>query len=268
MENITESTHADAAKMIRQALKNEFPGVKFGVKSSSYSGGNSVDIGYEDGPTTAKVEDVVKRFQMGHFDGMQDYYDYSNRDDSIPQVKFVMVARKPSAQTKEQIKMELAKKWGISDPDDKTEWSEKMGEFGADRLVYKEFYQMYLYKRPVKVERGRAPKSTRQNEEEIKKGYKIIKFDDLMKKGRRSLNEMFMHQLEEAKDKKGAEKAFKDLVKSDSKYKSLLAAYKKEQDQILELVEYTFKKYEKQIEKIVKDFSIDEGAMTDIIAGN
>ena len=63
----------ETAKLIRQALKESFPGVKFSVKSSSYAGGASIGVRWTDGPSAAMVESVAKKFQGSYFDGMTDY---------------------------------------------------------------------------------------------------------------------------------------------------------------------------------------------------
>lgn len=103
------SIPAQAAKQIRQILKKEFPSIKARVTSSSFAGGTAVDIHIggrcatlDDGFTVDKncpnyklrkdVEFFVNKFQRGHFDGMTDSYEYSNVDESIPQVKYVMVS--------------------------------------------------------------------------------------------------------------------------------------------------------------------------------
>lgn len=64
---------ADTAKMIRQALKEAFPDVKFSVRSKTYSGGASIDVSWTDGPNTNQVEAIAKTFSGGYFDGMTDY---------------------------------------------------------------------------------------------------------------------------------------------------------------------------------------------------
>lgn len=64
---------ADTAKLVRQALKEAFPGHKFSVRSSSYSGGASIDIQWTDGPTTKQVESISNAFEGSYFDGMIDY---------------------------------------------------------------------------------------------------------------------------------------------------------------------------------------------------
>jgi hypothetical protein len=63
----------ETAKLIRQALKEAFPEIKFCVRSSKYAGGSSIDVSWEDGPTEHQVEAIAKAFQGGYFDGMTDY---------------------------------------------------------------------------------------------------------------------------------------------------------------------------------------------------
>jgi hypothetical protein len=53
---------AETAKQVRAALKKAFPGVKFSVRSTSYSGGSSVSVGWTDGPQTTEVDKVVQPF--------------------------------------------------------------------------------------------------------------------------------------------------------------------------------------------------------------
>jgi hypothetical protein len=47
-----KSSHALGAANIRKELKRVFPSVKFSVTSDSFSGGNSIHIGWTDGPLT------------------------------------------------------------------------------------------------------------------------------------------------------------------------------------------------------------------------
>ena len=71
-QKIRNISCADTAKLVRAALKAAFPTVKFSVRSKTYSGGASIDIGWTDGPTEHDVMAVAKRFQGATFDGMQD----------------------------------------------------------------------------------------------------------------------------------------------------------------------------------------------------
>lgn len=59
---------ADTAKLVRKALKTNFAGVKFSVRSDH----NSIRVSWIDGPTTAQVDPVVKAYEGGGFDGMID----------------------------------------------------------------------------------------------------------------------------------------------------------------------------------------------------
>jgi hypothetical protein len=64
---------AETAKLLRQALKEAFSGVKFTVKSKTYSGGASISVGWTDGPNSAQVKAVADCFEGAYFDGGIDY---------------------------------------------------------------------------------------------------------------------------------------------------------------------------------------------------
>jgi hypothetical protein len=64
---------AETAKLVRKALGESFPGVKFSVRSSVYSGGASIDVAWVDGPNAKQVEAVAGVFKGAYFDGMIDY---------------------------------------------------------------------------------------------------------------------------------------------------------------------------------------------------
>lgn len=70
-------TCAETAKLIRTALKQAFPEIKFSVRSSTYSGGASISVGWVDGPKADQVEAIAKTFQGAAFDGMQDLKTYN-----------------------------------------------------------------------------------------------------------------------------------------------------------------------------------------------
>ena len=54
---------AESAKLIRAALKENFPGVKFSVRSKSYSGGGSARVSWTDGPPRKAVKAITQDFQ-------------------------------------------------------------------------------------------------------------------------------------------------------------------------------------------------------------
>lgn len=64
----TYLTCAETAKLIRAALKKNFPGIKFSVRSDG-----CVRISWMDGPTSRAVDAVVKQYEGGRFDGNIDY---------------------------------------------------------------------------------------------------------------------------------------------------------------------------------------------------
>lgn len=68
---------ADTAKLIRAALKREFPEVKFSVRSHTYAGGASINVGWIDGPQSADVDAVTGQFAGAGFDGMIDLKTYN-----------------------------------------------------------------------------------------------------------------------------------------------------------------------------------------------
>src|SRR5882724_7500486 len=62
----------DGAKLIRLELNAAFPAVKFSVRSTS-----SINIRYTDGPTLARVEAIIAKFNGKSFDGMDDSTHYA-----------------------------------------------------------------------------------------------------------------------------------------------------------------------------------------------
>jgi hypothetical protein len=66
-------TCAETAKLVRQALKEAFPGMKFSVRSHTYSGGASIGISWIDGPNSSQVEAVADTFKAAYFDSSIDY---------------------------------------------------------------------------------------------------------------------------------------------------------------------------------------------------
>lgn len=64
---------AETAALVRQALKEAFPDVKFSVRSKTYSGGASMTVAWTDGPNSAQVGAVTSVFEGSYFDGGIDY---------------------------------------------------------------------------------------------------------------------------------------------------------------------------------------------------
>jgi hypothetical protein len=84
---------AQAAAAIRKELKENFPQIKFSVKSENYAGGNSVNISWVDGVPESKVKAITSKYEYGTFNGMNDIYEYDNVNDNLPQVKYISEIR-------------------------------------------------------------------------------------------------------------------------------------------------------------------------------
>lgn len=85
------STHAACAKAIRKELKALYPDTKFRVYCDSI---DSVYVEWENCVTTDTIRGLLAKYKYGSFDGMTDYYDFNNKRDDIPQVKYIFVKRK------------------------------------------------------------------------------------------------------------------------------------------------------------------------------
>jgi hypothetical protein len=81
---------AQTSKAIKTELKKVFPKVKFSVKTPHYG---RVDVRWIDGPMRKEVQNIVGKYEMGYFDGMNDIYEYNNHRDDIPQCKYVFTTR-------------------------------------------------------------------------------------------------------------------------------------------------------------------------------
>ena len=146
MRELTEA--AKAAKAIRSELKKAFPSIKFRVRSSNYAGGNSVDIGWTNGPTSDSVEEITAKYQYGHFDGMVDMYEYSNSREDIPQARFVFASRTLTDEVKAAKKAEIAEHYGIEDPSDDTQWYKVFSRWPQE-VIYRELQDQVLEGAPA-----------------------------------------------------------------------------------------------------------------------
>lgn len=65
------NTRETAAEM-RATLRATFPSVKFSVRIDTGTAYGWISIQWTDGPTTANVDTLVRRFQSSYFDGRDD----------------------------------------------------------------------------------------------------------------------------------------------------------------------------------------------------
>jgi len=137
------SNHAKAAKKIRIELKTNFPGVTFSVKSRCYTGGTSVDVEWLDGPGKDQVDIITSKYQQGHFNSMEDIYEYSNKKSDLPQVKYIQIHRDWSYETltkmKEYIKFNYEGWENIKDGQYNPKWNNDI-----KGLIWREFINLSL----------------------------------------------------------------------------------------------------------------------------
>jgi hypothetical protein len=103
-------TAAETAKKIRGTLKQAFPGVKFSVRSETYSMGSSVYASWTDGPIAKDVDNILDRFKSGSFDGMNDMYvstGYEWEGQIFNGAKYVSSSRTLSSERKQLIHSKL-----------------------------------------------------------------------------------------------------------------------------------------------------------------
>jgi hypothetical protein len=116
---------ADTAKLVRQALAKAFPGVRFSVRSKTYSGGASIDVRWTDGPAPARVDAVVQAYRGADFDASQDLKVYRNNvalEDGKPVrvrycADFIFTQRNYSRRMMERVGRAMAEKWGCAVPE-------------------------------------------------------------------------------------------------------------------------------------------------------
>jgi len=121
------SSHACGAKNIRKELAAAFPGIKFSVRSDSYTGGDSIDVTWELGPTTREVEAITGKYQEGSFNGMEDIYE-TNYDNQWPDIyggaKYVSENRHEGNEAANLVALKLCEFLNLTPPaDGKTFWN-------------------------------------------------------------------------------------------------------------------------------------------------
>ena len=107
----------ETAKLIRASLKENFKGIKFSVRSSSYAGGASISVTWIDGPCEPDVARIVKAFEGASFDSMTDSTSYHTSELNGEKVHFgsdyVMTQRRLSSTFVEAIVKQFCAYHGI-----------------------------------------------------------------------------------------------------------------------------------------------------------
>ena len=124
----------ETAKIVRGLLKKEFPRTKFSIRSKSYSGGSSIDVDWDDGISTKKVEALVGKYHGAEFDGMIDLKTYNDRPYAND---FIFCHRTYSKETLDKKAVQIARDYGIQNGRDFTTLrNERIGNQWLSDLVY------------------------------------------------------------------------------------------------------------------------------------
>lgn len=138
-----KSGHAATAAAIRTELKAAFPSVKFSVTSEIFSGGDACRVSWENGPTTEKVTEYSNKYQSGHFNGMEDIYEYSNSRDDIPQVKYITESRSISPDILTQIQTEICALMDFSNVEGYMNTPEQIAYLIASKTDFPPIYESF-----------------------------------------------------------------------------------------------------------------------------
>ena len=128
-----------AAKNLRIELARAFPGVRFSVKTSRFSMGDSIRVRWLDGPTVGQVEPIANRYEGGAYDSERDLYVYHRNAwrEVFGWAKYVHVDRQDSPRAVASALRTVAMKWGPL-PDTATPENWERGGLGV----------LYLPRRP------------------------------------------------------------------------------------------------------------------------
>jgi hypothetical protein len=184
---------AATAQAIRERLKKEFPGVKFSVTSSNFSMGNSVDVSWTGEPVACLVDHIINQYQYGHFDGMNDSYEYHDISDSLgcPGAKYVSSNRHQTEERAEELKQHCINKYGCI-PDQYTSglgfnaWHYENANPETWKPEYQKLYaeqeaeQAEAYKRHEEEQRRKWEQEERQRKAEEAEQQKILDRFNLM----------------------------------------------------------------------------------------
>ena len=83
MSEVIQLSPKSTAALIRLILRRAFPAAKFSVSTNRGAGVSSVSVRWTDGPTPARVAELVDVFESGSFNGMTDGYEYLEGNDRL-----------------------------------------------------------------------------------------------------------------------------------------------------------------------------------------
>lgn len=108
----------DTAKLVKKALKTEFPGTKFSVRTAKYAGGASLDVHWTEGPTTPKVDAVLKSFEGSEPDTSGDFCDPVTHEKDGQQIQYgadhILTTRMITQATYDTIQSQVLESMGMT----------------------------------------------------------------------------------------------------------------------------------------------------------
>lgn len=143
-----QSKHAHVAQLIKKELQHRYPLTEWRVKSSSFSGGDSVDVSYTDGPTSHDVQQILNKYENSSFDAMTDCSNYMKPAYGGEGVRFAMEARHYSKEATDASRARLVKLYhleGLSDQDPIPDNWRVGGYYCLDQLIGHELQDKDLY---------------------------------------------------------------------------------------------------------------------------
>lgn len=107
----------DTAKHVRAALKENFPGTRFSVRTTKYAGGASLDVNWTGGPTTPKVDAVIKDYEGTEPDASGDFCDPVTHEKNGDRIQYgarhILTSRKITPSTHAALQAEILASMGL-----------------------------------------------------------------------------------------------------------------------------------------------------------
>jgi Large polyvalent protein associated domain 29 len=132
----TKRAHSLGSKNLKKELARAFPGIEFTVRSDTFSGGDSIDVGWTLGPKTEDVKRISDKYAEGSFNGMEDIYEASHNQwpELFGGAKYVMEQRSESGPGFESVCLALCALLKVEPPaDGKSFWNCRIASERDDR---------------------------------------------------------------------------------------------------------------------------------------
>lgn len=84
LSQFKQADNRTGTNLLKEYILEKYPSVsKVEVKKDSFSGGSSMDVTYYAPENIEELDVFIKSFQYGHFDGMNDIYEYNDNESII-----------------------------------------------------------------------------------------------------------------------------------------------------------------------------------------